>query len=122
MAESWNTGLVTTRRDDLTRPTGERRSSATARDRALRTRADRRHQEQPLSSLGVRVDEALADDIESLVRHRRPAAARKPERPSLGRGTVARNRRRVELREITNRHGRGRLDLREFEDADASDR
>jgi hypothetical protein len=112
---------VTKRRDEAQPPVGERRSNLTARDRAKRTRADRRHQEQPLSSLGVRVDDALADELESLVHHRRPSSARSPERPSLGRSTVARNRRKLELLERTSWHGRGRLDLGEFEDGDPSE-
>jgi hypothetical protein len=120
--ESWNTESVAIRRDDELDTRAERRSARDARDRARLRRADRRHREQPLSSLGVRVDEALADELESRVHHRRPVSARTPDRPSLGRHTVERNRRRLELIALTGRHGAGRIDFAALEDDDSVER
>jgi hypothetical protein len=120
--ESWNTEPVARRRDDEFDTKAERRSTVSARDRAKRRRADRRHREQPLSSLGIRVDEALADELESRTHHRRPVAARTPDPPSLGRTTVDRSRRRRELIALTGRHGAGRIDFAALEGDDSVER
>jgi hypothetical protein len=93
---------------------GSTRSAARAK--ALRNRANRRHQEQPLSTPGTRVDAEQAERLESQVFHRKPADAGAGEKAALGRDETARQRRRRELKERTRRRGRGRLDLAELED------
>lgn len=90
-----------------------------AREKALRNRANRRRQDQPLENLGTAIDPDLADEVESRVFHRRPAESRTQTDTSLGREVIARQRRRQELLSMTlvKRGNRGRL-LADLEDDD----
>jgi hypothetical protein len=93
-------------------PKNERPTSKTAaRAKALRHRANRRRQDQPLENLGTVVDPELAEEIESRVFHRKPAESRTRSGASLGREVAARQRRRAELVSATlaRRGNRGRV-------------
>lgn len=94
-------------------------SKAAAREKALRNRANRRRQDQPLENLGTAVDADLADEVESRVFHRRPAESRNESDTSLGRDVVAHQRRRQALLSATlvRRGNRGRL-IEDFERED----
>jgi hypothetical protein len=74
-----------------------------ARAKALRNRANRRRQDQPLASLAARVDLEEAERLESEVFRRRPADAGTSKLPSPGPPTLERARWRRELVERTSR-------------------
>ncbi len=90
-----------------------------ARAKALRNRANRRRQDQPLENLGTAVDADLAEEVESRVFHRRPADSRVQTDVSSGRDVVARQRRRQKLLSITlDRRGERKGVLTSLEDED----
>lgn len=111
MTSERRSGEATNREDRNERQSPRSR----ARAKSLRNRANRRHQEQALASLGTSVDAERAEEIESNVFHRRPVDAGVRAPSDLGRETIARRRRRERLKSLTSRRDGGRRATHEDE-------